>query len=54
MNIERHCSWCDYEPLCRARLQGNDFDFIKERQYEIDKGDHKKKKVRERSSRKKA
>ena len=54
MNIERHCSWCDYEPLCRARLQGNDFDFIKERQYEIDKGVHKKKKVRERSSRKKA
>lgn len=38
MNIERHCSWCDYEPLCRARLQGLDYDFIKERQYEKSEG----------------
>ena len=34
MNIERHCSWCDFEPLCRAKLQGLDYDFIKERHYE--------------------
>ena len=34
-NIERHCTWCDFEPLCRAQLQGNDFDYIKEREYEI-------------------
>lgn len=33
-NIERHCTWCDYEPLCRAALQGLDYDFIKEREYE--------------------
>ena len=38
MNIERHCSWCDYEPLCRARLQGLDYDFIKERSYEENTG----------------
>lgn len=34
MNIERHCSWCDFEPLCRAKLQGLDYEFIKERHYE--------------------
>lgn len=34
MNIERHCSWCEFEPLCRAKLQGLDYDFVKERQYE--------------------
>lgn len=33
MSVDKHCSWCDYQPLCRARLQGNDFDFIKEREY---------------------
>lgn len=33
-NIERHCTWCDFEPLCRAQMQGNDFDYIKEREYE--------------------
>lgn len=32
-NIGRHCSWCDYEPLCRAAMQGSDVDFIKEREY---------------------
>jgi hypothetical protein len=34
MNIERHCGWCEFEPLCRARLQNHDFDFVKEREYE--------------------
>lgn len=34
MNIERHCGWCEFEPLCRAKLQGLDYDFIKERHYE--------------------
>jgi hypothetical protein len=33
MNIDKHCSWCDYEPLCRAKLQGLDVDYIKEREY---------------------
>lgn len=34
MNIDRHCSWCDYEQLCRARLQGLDTDYILRREYE--------------------
>jgi hypothetical protein len=34
MNIERHCGWCEFEPLCRARLQNHDFDFVREREYE--------------------
>jgi len=33
MTIDRHCSWCDYEPLCRAKMQGLDYDYIKEREY---------------------
>lgn len=32
-NIGIHCSWCAYESLCRAQLQGNDVEFIKEREY---------------------
>jgi len=34
MNIERHCAWCEFEKLCRAKLQGLDYDFVKEREYE--------------------
>lgn len=37
-NIERHCTWCDFEPLCRARLQGLDYEYVKERQYETSTG----------------
>lgn len=33
-NIDRHCSWCDYEPLCRAQMLGHDHEYIKEREYE--------------------
>lgn len=32
-NIDRHCAYCDYEPLCRAALQGHDVDFIKQKDY---------------------
>lgn len=35
MCIDRHCGWCDYEPLCRAELQGSDVDFIREREYTV-------------------
>lgn len=38
MNPENHCAWCDFEPLCRARLQGLDYEFTKERQYEKSEG----------------
>lgn len=33
MNIDKHCGWCDYEPLCRAKLQGLDVDYMMEREY---------------------
>lgn len=36
MNIERHCGWCEYEPLCRAELLGGDIDFIKAKEYTTD------------------
>ena len=53
MNIDRHCGWCDYEPLCRAELQGLDVDYVKTREYETEKSaeiqgrsrDKKKKKL---------
>jgi len=32
-SIGRHCEWCEFEPLCRAELQGSDVDFIKEHEY---------------------
>lgn len=32
-NIDRHCDWCDYEPLCRAELTGGDVEYIKEAQF---------------------
>lgn len=36
-SIDRHCSWCDYESLCRAELRGGDVDFIKEKDFEVSK-----------------
>ena len=36
MNIERHCGWCDYEPLCRAELQGLDVEYVEQREYRKD------------------
>lgn len=38
--IARHCDWCEFEPICRAQLQGSDVDYIKEKEYAIDKEDH--------------
>lgn len=40
--IERHCDWCEYEPICRAMLQGDDPDWIKERFFYVDQEDHSK------------
>lgn len=34
--VEQHCSWCDYEKLCRAEVTGLDLDFIIEREYVYD------------------
>jgi len=36
MNVGRHCSWCDYEPLCRAELTGGDVDFVKQGEYTVE------------------
>lgn len=33
--VDRHCDWCEFESLCRARMQGLDFDFVKKREYEV-------------------
>lgn len=38
-NIGRHCSWCDYEPICRAELTGGDVDFTIEREYQTEEPD---------------
>lgn len=38
--IERHCQWCDYEPLCKAELLGHDTKFIRKREYVIDEKTH--------------
>jgi len=35
-NIGRHCTWCDYEPLCRAELTGGDVDFVREGEYKVE------------------
>ena len=35
-HIGQHCSWCGFEPLCRAELQGNDVDFVREHEFIID------------------
>lgn len=34
-NIDRHCDWCEYEPLCRAELRLMDVDYVKERDYDV-------------------
>jgi PD-(D/E)XK nuclease superfamily len=32
--IGRHCSWCQFEPLCRAAMQGSDEESVLELDYE--------------------
>jgi len=34
-SVGRNCSFCDYEPLCRAELLGHDADFLRRTNYEI-------------------
>ena len=41
-NIERHCSWCDYEPICRSEMQDLDRDMIIRREYEKEEKGRKK------------
>jgi hypothetical protein len=39
--IGRHCDWCDFEPICRARFKGLDIDYVKEREYYVAKPEDK-------------
>lgn len=43
-SIGRHCSWCDYELLCRTELTGGDSTYVKENHYEPESGKRKAKK----------
>lgn len=38
--MDRHCSWCQYESICRAELQGNDVDFVIQHDYIVDKSEY--------------
>lgn len=39
--IGRHCSWCDYQALCKAEATGSDIDWVLKRDYDIETNDHK-------------
>ena len=39
-NLTRDCSWCSYEPLCKAELFGLDASFIRSREYRVDDKAH--------------
>lgn len=41
-NIGRHCSWCDYQPLCKAEVTGSDVDWIIDREYQKEDLSHKR------------
>lgn len=40
-NVDRHCTWCDYEPLCRAAFRGGDINFLMRSDYEVRKKDER-------------
>jgi len=33
MTIGKHCSWCDYEPICRAIMTDSDPDYVMEKEF---------------------
>lgn len=41
-NIERHCSWCDYQPLCKAEATGSDLEWLLKREYQTEDQSHKR------------
>lgn len=41
-SIAMHCDWCDFEPICRAELQGSDADFVKKKEYIIHENEEQK------------
>jgi hypothetical protein len=32
-SIDRHCDWCEFEPICRAELTGGDAKFVMKKEY---------------------
>lgn len=44
-NVDRHCSWCEFKPLCAARLLDLDHGFVKRSQYLVD--ENRKKEFKE-------
>jgi CRISPR/Cas system-associated exonuclease Cas4 (RecB family) len=38
--VGKHCDWCAFEGICRAELQGNDVDFLREREFVVDASDY--------------
>lgn len=41
-NIGRHCSWCDYQPLCKAEATDSDLEWILRREYQSEDLGHKR------------
>lgn len=42
-NITKDCSWCSYEPLCRAELTGMDSDYIRKKEFVVEESKDVKK-----------
>lgn len=40
-NIGRHCSWCDYQPLCKAEVTESDIEWLLKRDYQSEDLSHK-------------
>ena len=36
MNIGRPCTWCDYQPLCKAQMTGSDVQWIIDREFVVE------------------
>jgi predicted DNA-binding antitoxin AbrB/MazE fold protein len=41
-NIGRHCSWCDYQPLCKAEVTDSDLEWLIKREYVTEDLSHKR------------
>lgn len=39
--IDRHCDWCEFEPICRAELTGADAKFVRKRDYYVKEKDER-------------
>lgn len=46
MNIDKHCTWCNYRLICTARMSGGDEDFVRERYYAKEEKSDKKKTIK--------